>query len=104
MTDTTMDAHLGYTVAEAWAVAGIGRSSLYKAIRSGQLRAVKCGKRTLLLPGDLRRWLEGLPPLSAESPSAPSAIVRGGSGLLPPPSNRKLASGQNQGNAGHFAA
>jgi excisionase family DNA binding protein len=52
---------LAYSVLEACEATRIGRTNLYEAIRSGQLRAVKHGKRTLILVGDLRRWLESLP-------------------------------------------
>jgi excisionase family DNA binding protein len=54
---------LAYSVLEACEAARIGRTNLYEAIRSGELRAVKHGKRTLILASDLRRWLETLPPL-----------------------------------------
>jgi excisionase family DNA binding protein len=48
-----------YTIAEACAVAGIRRTTLYKEIHSGELRAVKIGGRTVILVDDLRRWLDG---------------------------------------------
>jgi excisionase family DNA binding protein len=54
---------LAYSVPEACAVGGIGRTALYKAIQSGELRAVKRGRRTLILAGDLRYWLANLPSL-----------------------------------------
>jgi excisionase family DNA binding protein len=79
-----MQVRLAYTIAEACAVAGIRRTSLYRAIRSGKLRAIKCGGRTLVLPDDLRRWLEGLPPVSVASGSAPSVSVRDDSEPFPP--------------------
>jgi excisionase family DNA binding protein len=52
---------LAYSIAEACAVVGIRRTTLYKEIRSGGLRAVKIGERTVILADDLRRWLNGRP-------------------------------------------
>jgi excisionase family DNA binding protein len=50
---------LAYSIAEACAVSGIRRTTLYKEINSGGLRAVKIGGRTVILLDDLRRWLDG---------------------------------------------
>jgi excisionase family DNA binding protein len=48
-------------ISEACSASRCGRTTLYEAIRRGELRALKRGKSTLILEVDLRRWLESLP-------------------------------------------
>ncbi len=60
-----MTTPIAYTVAEACDASRTGRTTLYKAIRSGQLRAVKHGRRTKILATDLLQWLELMTPVGA---------------------------------------
>jgi excisionase family DNA binding protein len=52
---------LAISIAEAARRAGVGRSSIYEAIRRGELLVRKCGRRSLILLDDLRAWLSSLP-------------------------------------------
>ena len=50
-------ARLSYTIDEAAALIGIGRTTLYGLIGKGDLPIVKIGKRTLVRHDDLTRLL-----------------------------------------------
>jgi excisionase family DNA binding protein len=50
-----------YSIAEVCANTGLGRDTVYGAIRAGRLVARKLGRRTIITDSDLRRFLEDLP-------------------------------------------
>jgi excisionase family DNA binding protein len=60
---------LAFTVREAITTAGVRKTSLYAAIRRGELSARKSGRRTLILRDDLHAWLERLPTLELKRPA-----------------------------------
>jgi excisionase family DNA binding protein len=62
--DQSQPARLSYTLKEVQELVGISRSAIYLALADGDLRAVKAGRRTLVLAKDLQAWLETLPPKS----------------------------------------
>jgi excisionase family DNA binding protein len=49
------------SINEACKWASIGRSSIYQAIRRGELPIRKSGRRSLVLMADLQHWLSELP-------------------------------------------
>lgn len=65
---------LVHSIPEACSIARAGRTALYEAIRSGALRAVKRGRRTLVLEDDLRRWVQSLPPIAVKPPTQSDTI------------------------------
>ena len=52
---------LALQIPDAVKLSGIGRSSIYEAIRDGRLPIRKAGRRTLILADDLRRFVSTLP-------------------------------------------
>ncbi len=57
---------LAFSIPEVVEIASIGRSKIYENIASGHLRAVKLGKRTLILSEDLDAFLKSLPAVNGE--------------------------------------
>jgi excisionase family DNA binding protein len=54
---------LAMTVKQACARACIGKTSFYRELSLGRIRAVRRGRRTLILAVDLDEWLNNLPPV-----------------------------------------
>ena len=51
----------GFTIRESCHIIGAGRSSVYEALKAGELTAVKLGRRTIILKRELLRFLSELP-------------------------------------------
>lgn len=54
---------IAYRVNDVVDSVGIGRSTIYRAIKRGELTARKAGGRTLIMSDDLQAWLDALPVL-----------------------------------------
>nr|WP_291375732.1 helix-turn-helix domain-containing protein [Devosia sp.] len=52
---------MGYSPDEAAMLAGMCRSNIFKAMKSGSLPARKLGRRTIILHDDLQNFMESLP-------------------------------------------
>lgn len=50
-----------YSIAEVCGLTSLGRTSIWAAIKSGQLIARRWGRRTVVLAADLRSFLNNLP-------------------------------------------
>ena len=56
---------IALTVQEAVAATRMTRTFIYEALKRGDLRARKSGRRTLILTEDLNRFVAGLPEYQA---------------------------------------
>lgn len=56
-----------FNIKEAAELIGIGRTRLYQIVSSGELKAKKFGKRTLILEKDLTVFLHELEPYPTKS-------------------------------------
>ena len=61
-----MHSPLAYTIAQVCDLTNSGRTTVYKDINLGKLRAVKRGRRTLVLAADLRAYIDGLPAIEVK--------------------------------------
>jgi len=67
---------LAFTVKQAARASGLSRSSIYLAIRNGELRARKYRARTVITDTDLRRFLRNLPALAGGNAASDAARPR----------------------------
>jgi excisionase family DNA binding protein len=51
----------GFSIPESCHIIGAGRSTIYKALETGELAALKLGRRTIILKRELLRFLSELP-------------------------------------------
>ncbi len=58
---------LSLSIEEARAATGLGRTKLYQLINSGELKARKIGKRTIILKDDLEAFLNNLQSYASEN-------------------------------------
>jgi excisionase family DNA binding protein len=67
-----------YRIADVCELTGLGRTTIYAALKSGALPARKCGRRTLILAADLETFLGNLP----SAREFPKGVGDGGQGRL----------------------
>lgn len=67
---------LGVHIEEAVDISGVGRTSLYAAIKDGRLKARKSGRRTIILIDDLKNFLGALPEKENASENSTGEIGR----------------------------
>jgi excisionase family DNA binding protein len=60
-----MDIPIAVTIPDAVKASGISRSSIYEALKRGDLSARKAGRRTLISFADLQAYLASLPQYKA---------------------------------------
>ena len=65
---------LAYGIKEVGRAINAGQSTVYEYIKIGKIRAVKHGRRTLVLAADLERYLGGLPAIAADVASATTDV------------------------------
>lgn len=58
---------LSLSIEETRIASGLGRTKLYALINSGELKARKIGKRTVILKDDLDAFLKNLPPYVSQN-------------------------------------
>ena len=52
---------LAFSISETCKIISVGRSTIYAAIKKGELTTCKVGRRTLVTASALQKWLDNLP-------------------------------------------
>jgi excisionase family DNA binding protein len=63
----TRNSVLAYRISELGPLIGVGRSTIYRLIGEGRLRAMKIGHRTVICGESVRRFLGELPAATCRS-------------------------------------
>lgn len=71
MIDIRVADKMALSVIEAGKLAGMGKNTLYAAIKKRALKARMSGRRMIVLRSDLETWLQQLP-VAGDGKSAPS--------------------------------
>jgi excisionase family DNA binding protein len=61
ITSKPPEVRLAYRPDDAARAAGLGRVTIFAAIKRGELRARKVGRATIITADDLQRWIDALP-------------------------------------------
>jgi excisionase family DNA binding protein len=80
-----MQTQLAYSIADACRACGIGRTTLYAAIKRGEIVTTKIGRRRVVLSVALNEWLASL----AAPPRAAIGAGRTIAGGIKPSTSRK---------------
>jgi len=64
------------TIQEFQQVYRIARTKIYEQIESGQLKAVKIGKKTVIRVDDAEKWLAALKPVELNESTRANALSR----------------------------
>jgi excisionase family DNA binding protein len=64
-TDVRLEMQISYTISEAIRATGIGRTTLFEAMKTGELPARKLGVKNLILAADLEAYIRSRPARSA---------------------------------------
>lgn len=68
-------------IAQACELCGVGRTTLYAAIASGELPARKVGRRTLIITAELEAWLTSRPGFALPALTVPPGLSKNGTPL-----------------------